>query len=121
MCGPGHGKFSVTSPTTLGTKPCIIHMPFLWASAKFSYDEGVIEHKLLALPAKITESPMEQVGKKKIKQKHRKGKKMGRERKVTSIPSLLSHNQYYYPFPVGIPNNSLFPIRIFSLYLLSSS
>lgn len=60
-------------------------------------------------------------GKKKIKQKHRKGKKMGRQRKVTSIPSLLSHNQYYYPFPVGIPNNSLFPIRIFSLYLFSSS
>lgn len=77
------------------------------------HDAGLIEHKPLAPPTKITRVPTEQVGK---ELKAEDGKEDGKEEeKVTSIPRILPHRLYDYPVPGGTGNDSPFSITITSL------
>lgn len=79
-------------------------------------EQGSLNRNCWPCPRKITKGPMEQVGKGMEAQD---GKENGKgEGKMTSIPRHPPHNRHYYQFPIGIPNNPPFSVRIFSLHSL---
>lgn len=71
----------------------VIHVSFLWASANLPYDIGVIEHKRLVLPTKLTGGPKEHLGKEMEAQD---GKEDGREREFPEFSPticIIIHSQ----------------------------
>lgn len=112
--GPGPGRSSVTNSTVLGMEPQrYSHAISLGLCQASMYMQEWLKRDCWPDPRKSQKA--HGVGRKRNGNTRWEGRWKGRR---TSVPRPLPHNQQYYQFLTGIPNNFPFPVRSLSLHSL---